>query len=577
MNMKHLSNKLKTVVVLFSSVCLFSCNEDKGNYDYNEINEVIIEGLEGPFAFEIGDTKTLIPTLTFSQEEDEDLFTYTWYYYDGGKWEAIYEGRDLELEISGRFGKPTETDPYRLAYEIVNKKTQIPYRKLFTFTVITPLSRGYVALCEKEDGFEIDLIAYPTTDKFTLYKNVLDLTGSSLPRKGVKPYDIVTFPDVMAPDPYNKSGTEYSVYVLTDQYTTRIKSADYSWLPAYDISNSIEPNSHLDKEYIKKGKSVIVQQMKTGYVNVGANTYVRSYIYHKEEDGTGNWYVCNRWPSWYFYSAQMNRMRPEGDNRYEPAPYIAVGATASMFFDTDSKSFKIGMLPHNGNMQNSTDLFYTEAMTEAQDGVFNFNDSNNGLLYMGERLATNVTDAAFAILKQPDGTYKYMEFGLASLNKDGISAKGNKKRVSHFVADSRIEDAKFFASAPYSNSPWIFYVTNDNKVFKANLSQSTAVVTDITSSILKDDGYNEITTFKYLLPRTHNWGAPVQTSLAVGTYNTSKGKNEGGKLEFFLMTDATSGEISLAKFPANPREDGYQIDMSWDGLGKIVGLDFKEK
>lgn len=575
--MKHLSNKLKTVVVLFSLVCLFSCNEDKGNYDYNEINEVGIEGLDGPFVFEIGDTKTLTPTLTFSQEEDEGLFTYTWYYYDGGQWNAIHEGRNLELEISGTFGKPTETTPYRLAYEIVNKKTQIPYRKLFNFTVVTPLARGYVALCEKEDGFDIDMIALQTNNTFTKYKNVLDLTGSNLPRKGVTPYDIVTFPDVMAPDPYNKSGAEYSVYVLTNQYTTRIKSADYSWLPTYDISNSIESMSHLDTEYTKKGKPIIAQKLKTGYINVSSNTYVRSFIYHKEEDGTGNWYVCSRWPAWYFYSAQMNRMRPNGDSRYESAPYIAVGTQAAMYYDTGNNSFRIGFLPSSANAQNSTDLFYTEPLTETPDGVFNFNDSNDGLLYMGERLSSNLTDRAFAILKQADGTYKYIEFGVNTNMMVAITGAPNKRRASVFPTGSRIEDAKFFAGAPYANSPWLFYVTNDNKVFKADISGSTAVIMEITSSILKNDGYNEITTFKYLLPRTNGQSTPIKESLAVGTYNAAKGKNEGGKLEFFLMANTTSGEISLAKFPTAPREDGYQIDMSWDGLGKIVGLDFKEQ
>jgi hypothetical protein len=216
-------------------------------------------------------------------------------------------------------------------------------------------------------------------------------------------------------------------------------------------------------------------------------------------------------------------------------------------------------------------------LTEIPGGAFNFNDPNDGLLYMGERLAGNTTNQALAILKQTDGTYKYIEFGVNNNTITIITDIPNKRRASVFPAGSRIEDAKFFAGAPYSNSPWLFYVTNDNKVFKADISSGTAVITEITSSILKNDGYNEITTFKYLLPRTNSQPTPIKESLAVGTYNASKGKNEGGKLEFFLMTNTTSGEISLAKFPTTPGEDGYQIDMSWDGLGKIVGLDFKEQ
>jgi hypothetical protein len=585
--MKNLSNKIKWIVLLFACAYIISCNEDKGNYDYIVVNEVSIKDIPNQIA-SIGEKLIVKPeiafvqgtdTVTLSQNESEDMFIYTWYRYAGSAsgWQSFAEGRYLELEIDGVFGKPTEGAPHRLAYEVKNKKTQIAYRKLFNLSVISPLERGYVALCEKEGGFDIDLIAY-VSNKFVQYSNILNRTGSDLPRDGITPVDILTFPDEMAPDPYNRSGAEYSVYILTHQYTTRIKAADYSWLPSYDLSNSIEKNSYLDKEYLQKGKSVIAQQMKTAFRVVNNSVYVRTFIYHKEDNGAGNWYVSTRNPAWYFYSAQMNRMRPAGDSRYEPAPFIAVGQAAAMYYDTNSKVFKVGTVPTTAGDLGTTNLFYTQPLgEEPAGGQFNFNAPNNGLLYMGERLSAGYTTSSYAILKQTDGSYKYIEFDLTSNTISSITAVTNKKRACVFPAGSKIGNAKFFASAPYNNSPWLFYVTTDNKVYRADISGGTAVESDITSTILKGDGYDEITTFKYLLPQTGDYAEPVRLSLAVGTYNMSKGKNEGGKLEFFLMNDQTSGTLTLAKYPAEPAEDGYQIDMSWTGLGRIVGLSFKQQ
>jgi hypothetical protein len=579
---------------------LSSCNEDKGNYDYIDIYPVLIGDIGDNYTGTIGEKLFITPRLRFLRgpEDTVDIsqsmaeeYTFTWYYYTGSTrgWQAIAEGRNLELDIAGIFGKPTEGAPYLLAYEVMNKEG-VPYRRLFNLLVSTPLAKGYVALCETDDGFDIDMIAYSSNNNtLTQYKNILDISESDLPRKGVKPIDILTFPDAMAPNPFAVEAAKYSVFILTDQYTTRIKSTDYSWSSSYDISNQIEAKSYLDTEYIKKGKPIIVQKMRIGYGNTGnASQMYRTFIYVKDADGTGNWYITTNWPAWFLFSVQMNRSeRPLGDHRYEPAPYIAVGNQGSMYYDTDTKTFKLGMFNTSpSDMGNTEILYYTKTLLETPGGVFNFSDPNTGLVYMNERQSSGSVTAPYAILNQANGSYKYIEFNL-NTTEQNITNPGTtyKKRACVFPSSSKIGTAKFFASAPYVNSPWLFYVTNDNRVYKADIAGGTAVETDITSSIVSD-GYTEITAFKYMTPNTFAAAtavaitappAPIQLSLVVGTYNASKGKNEGGKLECFLMNEQTTGDLTLAKFPAEPTTDGYQIDMSWTGLGRIVGVDYKQK
>jgi hypothetical protein len=256
-----------------------------------------------------------------------------------------------------------------------------------------------------------------------------------------------------------------------------------------------------------------------------------------------------------------------------------------MYFDIESNAFKYQLLPRGASDVGVTYCWYTEPFPAPEPtGVFNFNDPNDGLVYMGEQEGIHGQPwsiLGYAILKQADGNFKYIEFETQRTMAEMVAAN-NKKRVSIFSAGSGIGHAKFFARAPLNRAleqgpPFLYYVTNDNKVYKADISGASAVVTDITSSILTDDGYTEITAFKYVLPNADDIGKPGRT-LAIATYNPSLGKDAGGKLAFFKIEDPSSGSLALAKYPENVSEEGaYQIDMSWTGLGKIVGLTYKQK
>lgn len=576
-----LKNTGRITVLFFFFAGITACNEDLGNYDYRKINSVKIKDADNDNGInnrtvDLGSILRINPVLEFLQGEDEGDFTYAWYYDDNG-WQLLQEGRNLEIRVAAPIGTPGNT--YTLAYEAVNTKTNIPYRKLFSLKVNNVLDRGFLALCEHENGFDIDQIAFSGDGRFNLYKNVLEMSGSDLPRQGVKPYDILCFPDNMAPDPYNKTGVEYSVYVLTDQYTTRILPSDYSWKPSYDISNSIEYNSYLDKEYVKKGKPVICRKMKVGYLgymSAGKPYSPRTVFYHRDEDGKGNWYTCIRYPMWIFYSCPMNDLRPDGGNRYEPAPFAFIGRRGAMYFDADRNVFRYQLLPETG--YGVSNYWYTSPLPESEaDGTFNFSDPNEGLLYMGEQEGTGGSPwsaSGYAILKQAGGSFKYIEFG-DQANLENMVSANNKKRSSVFPANSHIGNAKFFARAPQTNTPFLYYATHDNKVYKADISGASAVFEEITSTVLSGD-YTEITAFKYALPNADDIGAPGR-ALAVATYNPSLGKANGGKLEFFKIENPASGQPVLAKYPDTADEGAYQIEMSWTGLGKITGLSYKQK
>ena len=105
MKMKYILAILVFVVGLLSS-----CYEDKGNYDYQIMNDIIITLPlpDGNDVFVLGDEINIQPELTFSQGVESESLTYSWT-FDGTeistepvlKWIVDKEGqyKDLRLAI----------------------------------------------------------------------------------------------------------------------------------------------------------------------------------------------------------------------------------------------------------------------------------------------------------------------------------------------------------------------------------------------------------------------------------------------------------------------------------------------
>ncbi|MDR1720264.1 MAG: hypothetical protein LBR67_09155, partial [Dysgonamonadaceae bacterium] len=262
--MKHIINKLFTTAILFILIGVTACNEDKGNYDYQDINSVeVISGISAEYAVYLGYQLQITPILGYTAAPGADEFTYKWYYYDSSasSWELLQEGLTLDQEIAGVIGRNRT-----MAFEAHNEKTDISYRKTFKIVLTAPI--GYVALCETADGYDVDMVSYVSTDSMFLFaKNVLDGMESEVPHhEGQRPVDIVTAAGPtnlnLYPTPAFADGTNYTVYILTDQYTTRLASKDFSWRSEYNIESSVEGNSELDVNYKQQGKPIVAQKLK---------------------------------------------------------------------------------------------------------------------------------------------------------------------------------------------------------------------------------------------------------------------------------------------------------------------------
>ena len=66
-------------VALFSAAVLQSCSEDKGNYDYIDLNDVEIHEVEQNYILEQMTVLKITPKLSFKLSEDESNLEYLWY------------------------------------------------------------------------------------------------------------------------------------------------------------------------------------------------------------------------------------------------------------------------------------------------------------------------------------------------------------------------------------------------------------------------------------------------------------------------------------------------------------------
>jgi hypothetical protein len=69
----------KYIFLIIVSIFLFaSCYEDKGNYDYSEINELTLTGIESTYDVDIDDTLKVVTDLKGTLYNDASKFSYRW-------------------------------------------------------------------------------------------------------------------------------------------------------------------------------------------------------------------------------------------------------------------------------------------------------------------------------------------------------------------------------------------------------------------------------------------------------------------------------------------------------------------
>jgi uncharacterized membrane protein len=148
----------------------FSCLKDKSNYDYREINDVVIEGIENSYSAIMLDSLKITPVLTRTLEQREDDLEYYWILYNSIQTyyfaDTLAKTRNLDILVN------TVPGSYKITYRVKDKTTGVAYRKEFAITVTSELQRGYLVLSELEGKADVAFISEAGKVYESIYKNI---------------------------------------------------------------------------------------------------------------------------------------------------------------------------------------------------------------------------------------------------------------------------------------------------------------------------------------------------------------------------------------------------------------------
>lgn len=136
-------------------VFLFSCSEDKGNYDYIELNDIEFLEIDEFYAVEQMSKLSISPKLEFNLKEDEDAFEYLWYMYTTYHKDAadtLSFERNLNTEIESAPGN------YTAVYKITDKTTGVFYTYEFEVLVTGVFTNGLFVLSEIDNKANVAMI-----------------------------------------------------------------------------------------------------------------------------------------------------------------------------------------------------------------------------------------------------------------------------------------------------------------------------------------------------------------------------------------------------------------------------------
>ncbi len=516
------------------AVLATGCYGDKGNYDYHDINEVTISGidLENVYqAYAYKSTLEISPKIHSSKDIDPSQYEYTWRIVprnaDADKGATLDEFI-VSHEQNLVYPVQLADGDYTGFFEVKDPSTGVTWIQDFYLKVINEGAAGWLIACDDNGRTRLDLIAKDDKgEKDVLYPDLWKNIDFDMG----KPLKIF----------FVGAGTEGFGFpaLTTDKGSFALTGNDFQ------IS---------DDTNLKWYFGIASDQLQV----------TCSAIETIPTDGLPDWWVIDEEGNIYrtecdmtaFFSYPINMV--EGKTPFRAAPFIGVSYCDSwdnpeyttedepwynfavIFYDVDGRRFltKYGVNGYPSVMQCSgTQLFDVET---GRDMVFiDSHDTGNNSLTV-------------AVLKDPDSPRYYLY---------GMDLKYGEVEQLYYgeIGGPDIANARLFALHPTLNA--LFYAT-DNKAYRVSLANPGSA-----REILALDPGEEIVVFKY--HKFSSWDAPSwlqeNTSRLLVCSNKTNAEPDDPNVGTFRLYDIPSLEDE-------PITEALKIE----GLGKIVDVTAKE-
>ena len=310
--------KIQLIIGCILGLCIAACTEDKGNYDYTPLNDLVIQGIEGEYVVEQFSSLKIPVTIDAKGDFPEERYEYLWYIWQVNSVltpDTLSGKKDLDVEIKSATGE------YRMRYVVTDKETGVFYSTQANLTIVNSYSKGLMALSEVEGNANVTFInVINTVTEDVYYKMNGEVAGKS-------PRGIFYTGE--------NENTKALVVISTADRSRVVEPADFSYLMDFSEMFYFAPEPCV-MECLCKSNSGDVE-----YVIINGKTYRRHLV------SAENMFLK--------YDPQL-----KGD--YEVAPFSMCESNEPFFYDQKNKRFVHAEDGFMGNIEAGTGAFNPSAM-----------------------------------------------------------------------------------------------------------------------------------------------------------------------------------------------------------------------
>lgn len=526
--------KCKYLFYLIGIWLLVACDEDKGNYNYTEINEVSITDLEkGKLYTKVAFVDHLIfnPEIqsTTGKKNDED-YEYEWKLIPNGKdFNEIENVEELTVSRERKLDMLVTLKPgnYTGFFIVKDKETGVSFSTNFTLTVKSITSEGWMVLCEENGKSRMDIVFNETEQKDLVAHNIWEEDEFD----PGKPVRVI----------YNYYMGEIVTLLVTDKGTYH--------LDKYDM--------HAGEDNDLKWRFGMIPE--SVHVLASANSQFSGATYWALVDDKNDVYLLDRDVSGSVFEYPVNKIDGE---EFKAAPFVGVsydsdyngggyGCLPVVLYDTTHRQF---VVIRNHAVYPSVMTFSGKILFSAQTGrdMVHMESTKSGLIY--SILKDPVTQQHYfygmklrAIYTEPENWWE-----------EGEYEEYNVQEYYGEVKGEGLADATMFAC--HHLHPYLFYLSN-NKVYQFDMGHPDEPAKEVLSfpgETIRVMKFNPFTAWEQYA----DWERARGYQLIVGTNVDNMDEKECGIMRVYDVPNLMEPLVKVKEFKK---------------LGKIVDIAYKER
>lgn len=465
------TNRLFSLCILIAAV---ACYDDKGNYEYNWVQDVFLKEDLQDTTVERGTALVLRPELykivergsSLSEPVNPDDYTYSWTVGTGTT--KLSENKDLNDTIWLATGAS-----HQITYKITEKRTNVSWLYKFNLRVIQQLNSGYLFLTEDEQGrVEAEIYATDARGKKVHQSGILERSGFPYRGGGA---------NCVASLAIGNAVLNKYLMVSTGEGSGWLTLPDFNW----------KERQMMDFLMVKKIPGVF--SIKSAYqLSKSAALYFTA---------TGEAHVHNTYNIIYSDFAILNKMK------FKAAPYVGGNNYAAIIYNEDRHCFCFYAQGSQGfDMPGS----YCTPLKE------NLAHEGSSLIYM-QQVSGNLT---VAIIKDKDGTYQQLTFAITG--RPGLWELTERYAPTALLGNiAMIEQAQWIVAD--ANNRFVYFAL-DGRLY--NYRKDGGIDNCEPARVLKDGQEVPLDETVSLNVITNNsTGSSFQGKIYIATYSTeNKGR-----------------------------------------------------